>query len=167
MNAVIMGRKTWDSIPERFRPLKGRLNVVLSRSYLELARTFLAQQWEGPASDKKPYKSSSLTVALKTLSSRKDVGKVFVIGGAEIYKAALEDMHTKRILLTRILTDFECDTVFPVVLSDDGKGEWKKKTKEELDQWVGEEVPDGVQDENGVEYVFEMYERDQGPANDH
>jgi dihydrofolate reductase len=160
MNAVIMGRKTWDSIPERFRPLKGRLNIVLSRSCLELSRHFLVRQWDGAASDKEPYKVSSLAVALTALSLRKDVGKVFVIGGAEIYKTALEDVHTKRILLTRVLTDFECDTVFPVVLSDDGKGEWKKKSKQELDKWVGEEVPKGVQDENGVEYVFEMYERE-------
>jgi dihydrofolate reductase len=167
MNAVIMGRKTWDSIPERFRPLKGRLNIVLSRSYLELTRKFLASQWEGSANDKEPYKVSSLSVALTALSQRKDVGKVFVIGGAEIYKAALKDMHTKRILLTRVLTDFECDTFFPAVLSDEGKGEWKKKNKQELNQWVGEEVPDDVQNENGVEYVFEMYERDQESANDH
>src|SRR5450432_3210538 len=113
MNAVIMGRKTWDSIPEKFRPLKGRLNIVLSRTYL-------AGQWEGSANDKEPYKVSSLTVALTALSLRKDIGKVFVIGGAEIYKAALGDMHTKRILLTRVLTDFECDTFFPVTLNDDG-----------------------------------------------
>jgi len=164
MNAVIMGRKTWDSIPEKFRPLKGRLNIVLSRSYLGLSRTFLAGQWEGSANDKEPYKVSSLTVALTALSLRKDIGKVFVIGGAEIYKAALEDMHAKRILLTRVLTDFECDTFFPVTLNDDGKGEWKKKSKQELDRWVGEEVPNGVQDENGVQYVFEMYERDQAPV---
>jgi len=111
-------------------------------------------------SDKEPYKVSSLTVALTTLALRKDVGKVFVIGGAEIYKAALEDMHTKRILLTRVLTDFECDTVFPVMLSEEGVGKWKKSSKKELDQWVGEEVPNGIQDENGVKYVFEMYERD-------
>lgn len=152
MNAVIMGRKTWESIPERFRPLKERLNVVLSRSYS-------AVPWYGSVTDKEPVKLSSITSALTSLSHRKDVGKVFVIGGAEIYTAALEEDQTKRILLTRVLNNFDCDTVFPEALAEDGKGEWKKKTKQELDQWVGEAVPDGVQDENGTKYIFEMYER--------
>lgn len=156
MNAVIMGRRTWDSIPERFRPLKGRLNVVLSRSYS-------AEPWDGSVVDKEPVKLSSLAAAMTSLSKNRDVYRVFVIGGAEIYKIALTDSRTKRILLTRVLTDFECDTVFPVMLSDkedDTEGlEWKKKSKQELGQWVGEEVPDGIQDENGIQYIFEMYER--------
>lgn len=152
INAVVMGRKTWDSIPERFRPLKGRLNIVLSRSHP-------IESWDGTVTDKDPVKLSSITAALTDLAKSKDVGKVFVIGGSEIYKAALAEDQAKRILLTRVLTDFECDTVFPVVLTEDGKEEWKKKSKQELDQWVGEQVPDGVQEENGILYVFEMYER--------
>jgi dihydrofolate reductase len=153
MNAVIMGRKTWESIPERFRPLKGRLNVVLSRSYP-------AGTWDGVVADKGPVKFSSINAALASLSKSRDVGRVFVIGGAEIYLAALAEKQTKRILLTRVLMDFECDTFFPALLTEDGKGEWTKKSKYELDQWVEESVPDGVQDENETQYVFEMYERD-------
>ena len=152
MNAVIMGRKTWDSVPERFRPLKGRLNIVLSRS-------FPTEPWDGRSSDKEPVRFPSLTAALDGLSRSKDIDKVFVIGGAEIYKAALEAKETKRILLTSVLTDFDCDTFFPIQLGADKGGEWGKKTKEELDQWVGETVPDGLQQENDVNYSFEMYER--------
>jgi dihydrofolate reductase len=89
------------------------------------------------------------------------VGKAFVIGGAEVYRAALDCANTKRILLTRVLTDFECDTFFPIALGDSEKrGEWQKKTNAELDAWTGETVPEGTQKESGVEYVFEMYERD-------
>jgi len=86
--------------------------------------------------------------------------RAFVIGGAQIYKEALAKAETKRILLTRVLTDFECDTFFPIQLNEDGKAEgWERKTKEELDRWVGETVPEGVQEENGTKYVFEMWER--------
>jgi dihydrofolate reductase len=148
-----MGRKTWDSIPVRFRPLKGRLNIVLSRSYTAVTRY-------PDVIDTEPLKFSSFNAALASLSKSKNIGRVFVIGGAEIYKAALAEKQTKRILLTRVLTDFECDTFFPALLTEDGEGEWKKKSKYELDQWTREPVPDGVQDENEIQYVFEMYERD-------
>src|SRR5947207_255276 len=76
MNAVIMGRKTWESVLERFRPLKGRLNVVLSRSYPAVA-------WDGSGSDREPVQLPSLVVALEGLAQSKDIDKVFVIGGAE------------------------------------------------------------------------------------
>jgi dihydrofolate reductase len=94
--------------------------------------------------------------------SQEAKGRAFVIGGAQIYKAALEIKETKRILLTRVLTDFECDTFFPVALGEDEKGqgeEWEKKSKVELDEWVRESVPEGVQEENGTMYIFEMWER--------
>jgi dihydrofolate reductase len=140
-----MGRKTWDSIPSKFRPLKGRNNIVVSRS---------------PTIDGKTS-TSSLQGAIEEV---KGEGRAFVIGGAQIYKAALERKETKRILLTRILSDFECDTFFPVVLGEDGQAEgWVRRNKEELDGWVGESVPDGVQVEGeGTRYIFEMWERREG-----
>jgi dihydrofolate reductase len=83
-----------------------------------------------------------------------------VIGGAQIYEEAIQRAETKRILLTRVLTDFDCDTFFPVQLNDDGKAEgWERKSKQELDRWVGETVPQGVQQENDTKYIFEMWER--------
>ena len=91
---------------------------------------------------------------------RTEVNRAFVIGGAQVYKAALERKEARRILLTRVLSDFECDTLFPVQLDESGKSEeWERKSKEELDRWVGEQVPEGVQEENGTRYVFEMWEK--------
>ncbi|KFX98858.1 hypothetical protein V490_02059 [Pseudogymnoascus sp. VKM F-3557] len=154
-NAVIMGRKTWDSIPLRFRPLKGRVNVVLSRSHTT------PKPLPDIDTDEEPLRVASLSDAMEALETSNEIGKVFVIGGAEIYRMALQEQATKRILLTRILNDFECDTFFPVSLGDgESNAEWKKKDKEELDSWVGENVAPGEQEENGIKYVYEMYERE-------
>ncbi|KAF6818920.1 dihydrofolate reductase [Colletotrichum sojae] len=155
-NAVIMGRKTWDSIPPRFRPLKGRVNIVISRSH---------PAWD-PSSpqavdlEKEPVKVGSLEQALAFLRSREgasDVGKVFVIGGAQIYAAALELAEARRVLLTRVLGEFECDAFFPLELGT-AQG-WERKEKGELDAWVGEEVEAGEIEENGTRYEFLMWEK--------
>jgi dihydrofolate reductase len=151
MNSVIMGRKTWDSIPPKFRPLKGRNNIVVSRS---------------PSTDPSEEGKTSTSSLQGAIEEVKGEGRAFVIGGAQIYKAALERRETKRILLTRILSDFECDTYFPVVLGEDRQAEgWIRRSKEELDSWVGETVPEGVQVEGegqGTRYIFEMWERSEG-----
>jgi dihydrofolate reductase len=145
-----MGRKTWESIPQRFRPLKDRLNVVISRDLDE--GSCLLTDGVGRA--------GSIKSAFELISTTTMDRRAFIIGGAQIYKAALEMQETKRILLTRILTDFECDTFFPLDLKDDGVVEgWRRRTNEELDLWVGEAVPSGVQEENGTKYVFEMWEK--------
>ena len=146
-----MGRKTWESIPLKFKPLKGRINVVLSHSHTSLKSLPLID------TDKEPLKVASLTDAIKALEASKEIGKVFIIGGAEIYRIALQERAIKRILLTRILSDFECDTFFPISLQV-SDGQWRKQSQEELDSWVGENIPPGEQEENGITYVFEMYE---------
>ncbi|XP_054722598.1 dihydrofolate reductase-like [Uloborus diversus] len=74
-NAVIMGRRTWFSIPEKFRPLSGRINVVLSGRHKTL---------EGA-----DYVADSLEQAMDWLQSsptNEKLDKIFVIGGATIYK---------------------------------------------------------------------------------
>lgn len=157
MNAVIMGRKTWDSIPSKFRPLKGRLNIVISRSHAD-----------PPAKDVDPeteaVKVGSMEQAIQYLQSGSTAaatGRVFVIGGAQIYAAALQLVEARRVLLTRVRTDFECDTYFPLQLSETAEGDkqWVRKSQDELDQWTGEPVPDGIQEENEIQYEFEMWER--------
>ncbi|MDH5539216.1 MAG: dihydrofolate reductase [Rhizobacter sp.] len=91
---VIMGRKTWDSLPAKFRPLPGRRNLVLSRQAglkLEGAEVF-----------------ATLEGAFVAAS---DADQVFIIGGAQLYAEALP--HADRLALTEIDADFDGDTFFP------------------------------------------------------
>lgn len=83
-NAVIMGRKTWQSIPARFRPLDDRVNIVLSRS------ATAAADLELPAG---VVHAESLDKALELLDEASDLGggveTVYVIGGSSVYAEAL------------------------------------------------------------------------------
>lgn len=126
MNAVIMGRKTWDSIPPKFRPLPDRLNMVLTRAeHLELPQNVV--------------RISSLQSALNILEPAK-TEKCFVIGGAEVYRQAIEDELCELIYLTEVKGKFDCDVFFP-----------EYKDRFEL---VSESEP---QKENEIEYVFQIY----------
>jgi dihydrofolate reductase len=91
---VVMGRKTWDSLPERFRPLPGRRNIVLTRSTSWCARGAEV--------------ANSIESALALLD---DAKKVFVIGGADVYSLALP--VADELVLTEIDSDLEGDTYFP------------------------------------------------------
>lgn len=107
-NAVIMGRKTWESIPEKFRPLPGRLNVILSRKADEI----------GIHKDDSVHVVHSLDAALSLLSSTEfaeTVETVFVIGGGQIYRESMDSPSLAAIHLTLVESDVECDTFFPAV----------------------------------------------------
>lgn len=151
-----MGRKTWESIPPKFRPLKGRLNIVISRS-------FRTPPEEPISLETDPLKASSLQQAITYLRGRPQgtLGRVLVIGGGQIYTSALEMKEARRILLTKVMTDFECDTQFSLKLSDEGGSApgWVKRSKDELDAWAGGSIPEGVQVENDIRYEFQMWER--------
>jgi len=92
---VIMGRKTWDSLPERFRPLPGRRNVVVTRN----------TAWQAAGAER----AASLDAALSLLH---DAPRVFVIGGGELYAQALP--RADELVLTEIDTAFDgADAHFP------------------------------------------------------
>jgi dihydrofolate reductase len=93
-HAVVMGRKTWASIPDRFRPLPDRRNVVVTRS----------PDWSAGGAER----VSSVEAALELLA---DERRVYVIGGAEIYAVALP--YADELLLSEIDLDVAGDTFFP------------------------------------------------------
>uniref|UniRef100_A0A1I7VE22 dihydrofolate reductase n=1 Tax=Loa loa TaxID=7209 RepID=A0A1I7VE22_LOALO len=75
-NAVIMGRKVWDSIPAKFKPLKNRFNVVLSRKMKEVTNenVVIARNFES---------------ALSLLQNMENIETIWNIGGREIYELGL------------------------------------------------------------------------------
>jgi dihydrofolate reductase len=154
MNAVLMGRKTWDSIPPKFRPLKDRLNIVVTRK----PEDFKKSLGNGGNGVEGPLVASGIVDALSQLGNREgEVERVFVIGGASIYQTALELPQTKRVLLTKIRKEFECDTYFPVDLEESAV--WRRVGVEGAKEFTGEKVGESVE-EQGVEFEFCLFERD-------
>lgn len=91
---VVMGRRTWDSLPERFRPLPGRRNIVVTRN----------ATWQAPGAERVHSLAEALALVV-------DAPKVCVIGGGQLYAEALP--HADELLLTEVDADFEADTFFP------------------------------------------------------
>jgi dihydrofolate reductase len=104
-NAVIMGRATWDTLPARWQPLPGRLNVVVTR------QVNLALPGEVVV-------AHSLDQALVVARETADVERIFVLGGGEMYRHAIERPGLKRIYLTRVLARHKCDAFFPAIPSE-------------------------------------------------
>ena len=107
-NTVVMGRKTFQSLPESFRPLPDRQNIVLTRS------DFVPEEAEVAESLKKAW-------------NKADSEKIFIIGGASIYRQAMPE--TDKMLITEVSEQYEGDTYFPEfdednwVVSDRREGE--------------------------------------------
>ena len=106
---VIMGRKTWESLPEKFRPLPGRLNIVLSRN----------PDYPAPGATL----AGSLEEAIRLAGEASEAGETFIIGGSELYRQALP--LAERLYLTEIAADYEGDTCFPQI----PQGEWKEVSR--------------------------------------
>ncbi|XP_021736433.1 bifunctional dihydrofolate reductase-thymidylate synthase-like [Chenopodium quinoa] len=105
-NAVIMGR-TWESIPQKYQPLPGRINVVVTH-----ARKLGAANFEYLVI------CNGLSSAMKLLAEPPhymSIEKVFVIGGGEILKEALNDPGWEAIHLTDIEANIKCDTFIPQI----------------------------------------------------
>lgn len=102
-NAVIMGRKTWESLPEQYKPLPNRNNIVVSHTL------------QGREDDKYLVVDSlecALHIAGQTSNS------IFVIGGGEIFWQALQTEGLDKVYLTHIQEKFTCDTFFPFLASN-------------------------------------------------
>lgn len=121
---VLMGRKTWDSLPAAFRPLPGRRNLVLSRS-----------------SDKACPGAEVVTTLEEALNRLRGEHRVFVIGGAEIYRLALP--LADEMILTEIEAEPQADAFFP---------DWPRDAFKEIQRLPGTEPSEPA-------YAFVTYQR--------
>ncbi len=103
---VIMGRKTWDSLPARFRPLPGRMNIVVTRQ----------SDWHAEGA----MRATSIEDAMRLCSTAPDA---WVMGGAEIYRQAEPLASTA--VVTEINADFEGDAYAPLLGAD-----WREVKRE-------------------------------------
>lgn len=134
-----MGRKTYFGVPEDKRPLKDRINVVLTTN---------------PAGYTFPENVlvfSSLDKALgyfETEEMQVKIENVWIVGGSSVYKEAMDSDRCHRIYITNIFGEFDCDTFFP-----------------EMDTNVfkmianDSDIPEAIQEENGLQYQYQIYEK--------
>lgn len=221
INALIMGRKTWASIPASRRPLRDRVNVIITRQKAAIAAELeSAGLGKAVGADGKQHVlvAGSMEEGLRRLvreyppdpppphhhpsklsggegdggrgnqeelgefagkKQSPSLGRVFVIGGAQIYASALELDNCERVLWTRLEREWKCDVWFPsgVFVDHDarpedmneqvqGEGEpkregWGRRPDEELNDWCGESVAGEKEEpgEEGFKYKVEMWER--------
>jgi dihydrofolate reductase len=107
-HTVVMGRKTWESLPPRFRPLPGRRNIVISRQ----------RDYAVPGAEL----ADSLESGLKLAST---ATTVFVIGGEQIYRQAMP--LANRLEITEVALEPEGDAWFPEIVP----GDWEPVTRTE------------------------------------
>ncbi len=131
-NAVIMGRKTWDSLPAQFRPLPNRINVIITRNEnLQFPQDVL--------------RANGLEQALDMFARSpwsKTVESIYVIGGAQIFEQAITRKECRKIYLTHILHSFDCDVFFPPFVD-----------------YFQHEVSSPRYVENEISYLFAEYSR--------
>lgn len=132
-NAVIMGRTTWQSIPDKYRPLKGRVNVVISKTLGSVPEGVLLYR--------------KLTDAVKDLYLNNNIEKLWVIGGSGLYNEAVKDKNCTHLYITKIDQEFLCDTFFP---------DFDMKEFEEVNE---SDVPKEIQEEKGIKYEFKVFKR--------
>ena len=127
---VIMGRKTWESLPQRFRPLPGRRNIVVTRQ----------TDW----SDDGAEVAHSVDEAIGLAAASVEIGEtVWVIGGAQIFAYALD--RAQRLELTEIRETFTGDTIAP-----QRGDQWMLAASDPTDGWHTSST--------GLHYRFLRYE---------
>lgn len=142
-SVVVMGRKTWESLVRAgVAPLPGRINVVVSRSHRAGA---------GAGGDGDVAWVASLDEALVLPAATVEGSHVFVIGGTELYRAALAHPSCEECVVTHVLCHVAgCDTYFPFATAyAHGWGDMRMQRCKD----------DDLQEENGIPFFIARYRK--------
>ncbi|KAI8086404.1 dihydrofolate reductase [Halteromyces radiatus] len=152
-NIVIMGRLSWESVPMQRKPLHNRYNIVISSQ--QEYNIHAVDYWEHATL------ANTIQEALnQAYSMKKTHGRIFVLGGEQIYRQVIEQPHCTHILLTHIHQQntnekIECDSFFPTI----DPTHFRLASHDELQEFVQESVPAGLQSHHPFEYEFLLYVR--------
>ncbi|KAG0226786.1 dihydrofolate reductase [Actinomortierella wolfii] len=164
-NACIMGRKTWESIPSKFRPLANRFNIIVTRNPKYL--------------DDKPEKdhpmvtiASSLEAALDLVAAINDksnpapspslndlvIPRTFLIGGSQLYNDGVRSSDLDLVFLTRVHTVVEdCDSFFPKLEPFGFHQMSADKGHTFIESYIEESVEGGIIEEGGYKFEYTVY----------
>ncbi|XP_044745481.1 dihydrofolate reductase [Coccinella septempunctata] len=135
-NVVILGRTSWDCIPNKYKPLAGRINFILTSRKLDVSQfedTYVFYCW------------NDIVNRLNDANFKQKYEDVWVAGGSKVYEAAMSSEYFYRLYLTRIKKEFECDTFFPNLVSH-------------VEKVSDTRVPQGIQEEKGIQWEIEVWE---------
>lgn len=119
MNVVIMGRKTWEGIPQQFRPLKDRINIIITGNseydcgYTPADFVFVVTSWNS-------IYETILGLEAKTYIGEQmlKINEIFAIGGYQVYQDVMQNQYCNKIYITEIYNKYETDTKFPPIGTD-------------------------------------------------
>ncbi len=110
-HAVIMGRMNYLSIPEKYRPLPGRKNIVVTRN----------EEFQAPGCDVVTSIEAGIQLAVESGETTP-----FIIGGGQIYSYVLDHQLVDDLYITRVHASFDADIFFPDVAWDDWELSWEE-----------------------------------------
>ncbi|KAI8374470.1 dihydrofolate reductase-like domain-containing protein [Radiomyces spectabilis] len=152
-NIVIMGRNSWESIPMQGIPLQRRFNIVVSRN------TAYDVYAKGNFSNVSLASSIHEAIAQATKLQQTTQGRIFLLGGAQIYEQGVQLPECTHVLLTRIYSKehIMCDAFMPAIDPD----HFRVATHDEFQEFVQETVQQGLLSFEKFQYEFCLYIRKQ------
>lgn len=112
-NVCIMGRNTWESLPEKFRPLPNRINIIISESYCKNPDKFSNSLARVPENAFEVFAVASLEEALSYCNAFIKDKEVFIIGGSKVYSECLSNNCVDKMIITKIKNIYDGDVKFP------------------------------------------------------